>query len=354
MDFTTPPNPERLAAELSGTLRPGVTTKALIECPALLSLALVRAKSASAEISDLASAAHGLLRELVLVVDGQSDGPVSTLLGLATGTRGTLLKERRRQTAQLLFISPAHLRTSDREVALIESLADELYARDSAYRLRHRHRTTREQEPAASGLAVDWLERHQAYRRVWTPVAALRDDLWVLLKFLRKDQRESDIVDRLMTMSWRYAQYRTELERFIADYGGLWLLADVDSEIELADAVQRIGILVPFGAADDSWLRLVLRDTATGELDPFSDRLMAEERGQEVLGAWLAWAKECSCELGESDPEACTVHDWIAAVDNFSRLLDDDWVAVADWYRLDKEGEMPRGATIDQIWRHDG
>jgi hypothetical protein len=157
-----------------------------------------------------------------------------------------------------------------------------------------------------------------------------------------------------MTMSWRYAQYRIELERFIADYGGLWLLADIDSEIAAADAVQRIGVLVPFGAADDSWLRLVLHDTGTGELEPFSDQLMADERGQELLGAWLAWAKECSCEVGEPNPEACTVHDWIAAADDFSRLLDEDWVAVADWYRLDKQGEIPRGATIDQIRRHDG
>jgi hypothetical protein len=326
-------------------VRGGVTTKGLRGCPRILGLALVRAKAASDDLCDRAAAAFGLLRELAVVVDGERDGPAAVLLGLATAMRGTLLKERRRRAAELLCISPAHLRTSDRETALVEAVADELYAADSAYRLRHRHRTAPERAAGESRLNVDWLDRHQAYRRVWTPVAALRDDLAVLLDYLPEGRDGAAICDRLVTMTWRYAQFVAELERFIQDYGGLWLLSDVDKEVAAAAAIQRLGLLVPFGSADDSWLRLVLGEARGGELEPFSDRLLAGERGEEVLAVWLAWAKSCGCGGSPPARSRCAVHAWIAAADELSRLLDEDWLAVADWYRLAERMVPPHEHT---------
>lgn len=340
MDLTPSTTPEQLAAELRDQLRAGISPRSLAACPKLLGLAVVGAKAASDDPLDRATAAYGLLREIVVVIDGKRNGPIASLLGLATGSRGTLLKERRHRTAELLFISPAHLRTSDREAVLIATLADEVYAADSAYRLRHRHRTTSDQTPATSRLGIDWLDRHQAYRRVWTPVAALRNDLLVLLADLPDEaNRYSDIVDRLITMTWRYAQFLTELERFLVDYGGLWLLADVDSEFAAADAIQRIGSLVPFGEADDSWLRLTLAESQAGELEPFGERIEADEIGQLLLGAWLAWAKACVCPAQSPDAQRCGVHAWLAAADEFSQLIDRDWLAVADWYRLPEAGQ---------------
>jgi len=217
---------------------------------------------------------------------------------------------------------------------LVEDVADELYAQDSAYRLRHKHRTEREREPPHTRTGVNWLERHEAYRRVWTPISALRADLAVLLGYLRGGEAGwPDLADRLMNMTWRYAQFSRELERFVEDYGGLWLLADIDSEIAAADAIRRIDYHVPFGEADSSWLRLILKGTPGEELDPFIDRILAEDRGHEILAVWMDWAVGCRCDLESPDTELCEVHTWAAAADHFVRLIDKDWYAVADWYR---------------------
>ncbi len=196
--------PEALTVELVRCLRAGVSTHGLFACPVLLALALVSAKSATPDSVDRAVAAHGLLREAVVRVDSSADGPAGVLLGLAVGTRGALLKDRRRQAATLMFISAEHLRTGKRERALVAAVADEIYALDSAYRLRQRHRLAPERQPAETRLGVNWMQQHQAYRRVWTPVAALRDDLWVLLKLLADDRSQPfDVTDRVVVMTWR-------------------------------------------------------------------------------------------------------------------------------------------------------
>jgi hypothetical protein len=332
MNLTKPPTPEALAAELAGMLRTGITTKALTDCSTILSLSLVKAKSASDANADRAVAAYGLLRELVLNVDGESNGPVAVLLGLATGARATLLKERRRQTAELLNISAAHLRTSEREEEMIETLADELYAADSAYRLRHRHRSEPERPPEHSRLGVDWLEQHRSYRRIWTPLSGVRNDLLILRRYLAADEEDRPAIsDRLCSMTWHWARFLAALERFVQEQGGLWLLADADSEIAAAGAIYKIRLHVPLGENDDSWLRTVLAETPHEELDGFGDRLIAAgEQRRELMRAWVEWAS-CS-EPDDSDCD-CDVHAWLRAADQFIRLIDDDWYRIADYYR---------------------
>lgn len=346
---TCPATPDRLADELTGCLRSGVTTRGLLICPGLLALSLVAAKSATDESVDRAAAAHGLLREAVVCVDGGTDGVTGVLLGLAVGTRGTLLKARRRQAAELLSISPEHLRTSDRERDIIAAVADEVYALDSAYRLRHRHRLEPEREAGDTRAGVNWLELHQAYRRVWTPVSALRDDLWVLLQLMDSDDPEPfELTDRVVTMTWRYAQFLVELQRFIDDVGGLWLLADTESEVAAADAVRGIGFYAPFGASDDSWMRTLLLETPNRELEALAERLLTSERGAEVLGVWLEWARGCECPVTEPK-SVCLVHEWIEAADRFISLIDGDWYKVADWYRRDPLIDVS-GDHIARLW----
>ena len=144
MESVSTPEPAKLAAGLAGLLRDGLTTQGLRQCPALLHLELVKAKSASEEVNDLAVAASTLLRE-----------------------------------------------AAEREEGLIEAVADELYAADSAYRLRHRHRTEAERSPEESRLGIDWLAQHRSYRRIWTPVMGMRNDLDVLRRYLAADEEDS-------------------------------------------------------------------------------------------------------------------------------------------------------------------
>ncbi len=349
MSASGTPTPEDLAADLGAILRTGATLKALERCPHILALALVRAKAAGHSQHDRAVAATGLIREATIRVDdGEQSGPHSVLLALAPGFRGTLLKQRRPQVARLLGITTDHLRDY-REDGLIEAVADELYAMDSAYRLRHKHREEAEREPTDTRTGVNWLERHEAYRRVWTPVASLRDDLWVLVKLLREEADWPDIADRVMNASWRYAQFSRELERFVEDYGGLWLLADIASEVKAADSLRRIDHHLPLGEADASWLRLELKRTPEQELDPFIDRLLAQKpRVDELMQTWIEWARTCACDLAEPEPERCEVHTWMQAADEFVKLIDEDWYRIADWYRASEASV--HGVEVGELW----
>lgn len=331
MSQASTPAPDDLAAELSGLLRTGVTTEGLRSCAAILSLALTKAKSASDQGADRAVAAHTLITEAAKRIDDGTYGPAATLLGLAPGTRGSLLKERRRQAAELLHVSPEHLR-KEREPSLLEAVADELYAADSGYRLRHRHRTEPERSPEQSGLGINWLEQHRSYRRIWTPLSGMRNDLHVLGRYLAAEEEDQPaIADRLCTITWRWARFELALERFVQEQGGLWLLADADSEIATADAIYKLQFYVPLGETDSSWLRTLLVETPHEEMDGFGDRLVAAgERRRELMQVWLEWA---GCrELDESDCD-CALHAWLQAAEQFIRLIDEDWYRVADWYR---------------------
>lgn len=327
------PSPAELAAELSRLLRTGVTTERLRDCEALLSLALTRAKAATEQTDDLAVAAITLIREATTRVDDGANGPVAMLLGLAAGTRGSLLKDRRRWAAEAIHVSAEHLR-KDREPLLLEAVADELYAADSAYRLRHRHRSTPERLPERSALGVDWLAQHRSYRRIWTPLSGMRNDLHVLRRYLAAEQQDQPaIADRLCNITWQWTRFLAALERFVHEQGGLWLLADADSEIAAADAIYKIQFYVPLGEADCSWLRTLLADTPHGELDGFGDRLIAAgDRRRELMATWIAWAGGCD---DHSEPSDCTcpLHAWFHAAEQFIRLIDEDWYRVADYYR---------------------
>lgn len=339
---------ESLASELVAAIKSGITLRAVVEMPTLLGLEIVRAKALSDEAEDLATAAVGLVRESAARVDEQADGTVAILLGVATSTRGMPAPERRRKAARSIPTSFDHFRKRY-EGELLIRLAEDLVATDSVYRSRRAHEI---QRPAAaeSRLKINWLERHEAYRRIWSPVAALRADLLILLDYLRENRDAGieleaidvdspvawpDIADRGMNLLWRRAQFTRELNRFVEEHGGLWLLSNPDKESQVAEAIFQIGYHGPFGSADDSWLRLRLAEATGEELDPFINAVYADEAGTETLRSVLSWADQCRCPLkGSGTPSAsCEVHRWLAACDLYIRLIDDDWDEIADWYR---------------------
>ena len=330
--LTSSPTAE-LEAELKGLLRDGVTHGALVNCPELLGLELVAARSASDSAADLAVSANHLIREGATRVDGTAGGPAARLLGVAPGRTGSKLTTRREEVSEMLFLSVDHFR-KEREPKLVRSVAEALVELDSAFRLRHQHRIEGERRPEESRLQINWLAQHRSYRRIWTPVEAMKNDLIWFLQYLRGGGEEHFVIcDRLCNITWRYAQFQTELAAFVEREGGLWLLADPDSEIQAADAIYRLGFHTPLGEADESWLRLLLSRSEAGELEPFTDLLIeAGERRQELMASWMRWVEGCEADPAEPDP-GCEVHLWLEAAKEFVRLLDEDWYRVADWYR---------------------
>lgn len=170
---------------------------------------------------------------------------------------------------------------------------------------RQAHRTRAERDPIDSALKIDWYELHMAHRRVWTPLKAMRSDVDVLLQQQRDRAEWPDLADRTMNISWRYAQFSREEERFVQEHSGMWLLSDVDSEIEAADSLFRANAHLPLGEADTFWLRLTLSEVSQGELDPFIDALLStRERADELMHGWLRWAEICRCNLRRPDPDS--------------------------------------------------
>ncbi|MBJ7519106.1 MAG: hypothetical protein JHC84_05365 [Solirubrobacteraceae bacterium] len=386
----TPPAPEVLAAELASVLRTGVTVDSCRSAAALMTLAVVAAKSASNESNDLAVGAANLVREACARVDDVNSGPTAVLLGVAPGYRGRPLKDRRREAAEALFIQPETLR-KDREPLLIEAVADEIYAMDSAYRLRHRHRNEAERQPLESRLRVDWLAQHRSYRRIWSPVTALRNDLLVLIEYLSEtrdagqvpraadavdegEQPVSDatwlnLTDRCANLTFRLAQFTGELDRFVTREGGLWLLADAEAETRAADTMFRLVYHFPFGEANNSWARSLLARTPSGELAELIALLGADPDWDMMRRVWLEWGWEyvehedplsrsalegaLMAEVADDVPppafQAVAPEEpstecgrWLAASEEFIALIDDDWYRVADWYRKTR-GPMPEG-----------
>jgi hypothetical protein len=151
------PSPEAIAADLATMLRTGVTVERCRTARDLLTLELVRAKAATQSTDDLAVSAGNLIREACAAVDGIATGATAVLLGVApAGAVGFSSSAVRRWPASLAPPSSTCAR-----ILLLEAVADELYAVDSAYRLRHRHRTQAERDAPDSHLKIDWYEQHR-------------------------------------------------------------------------------------------------------------------------------------------------------------------------------------------------
>jgi hypothetical protein len=284
-------------------------------------------------------------------------------------------------------------------------VADELYAMDSAYRLRHRHRMEAERDPPDSRLRIDWYEQHRRYGRIWTPIVALRADLLVLVDWLRDIRavaakvsgelvvdtdampadadpvvfaaaaEEGGVVcgirvdrewwrhfnQRCAQMTWRLAQQSRELVAFVDRDGGLFLMADAESEVWAVDALYRVTIYLPFGDRDVSSMRRILGDVPQQELDVFMERVLGdEERWSLTFAKWLNWAAalldsgDITDEPDEASPTLMAEQDeavplaitpaaapepvstcgkWLAAAEELIMLVEADWFRVADWYR---------------------
>lgn len=294
------PTAEALAGELQAALKSGLTVRAAGAMPLLLGLSIVHAKAASNDAADLAPTGLGLVIEAAARLDETTNGASATLFGVATGSRNLNLTERRREAASLLNVNPDHFRKHlERERA--QALADELLAMDSTFQARLRHKLA-QPEPTESRLNVDWLSRHEVYRRIWSPVSAMRGNLLVLLGFLRNDAGHFEVIDRVMNILWRRAQFTKAIEVFIERHGGLWLLSDPNKESQAAAAIRQISTKTPGGENDDSWLRVQLAQATEGELDSFGDLVWESEQGKEMVQLWLEWAGRCRCPLGSGIP----------------------------------------------------
>lgn len=333
-----------------------------------------------------------VLREaLDLFGGGQDQDAAEYLLGLVPGSARWTLTRRRAEAAELLELQtdtfrkkPEQLLLSDTAEHILELLHDAglRHARTQMEARRH---------PADSRLAVHWVERFEAYYRIWTPAYALAADLEAALdsycepvsKHPPWDPDDPTPYDPLhqgdgyaLQALYHYAHFKLEERRFVSRHGGLWLASDAEIEQEIADAVYRIGWHNSFNEEDDAWLRRHLADARREETDHFLDLLKSLPQGGYVMNEWVmlvrqgvAWKlpKDQLPQPGSDLPESLRVNgetiadardqdelaqlpvgQTIQAAQDYTRLIDEDWLRIADWYR---PGTRPnRGASAAELY----
>lgn len=363
-----PPDYQQLVAELGVLRKSGIVHLRDLELPAL-SQACRAAGHAEPDGKVDAPLIEGLLRTAVEAHLGSRVGDAAAVLfGLEPGTRAESPTELRRSAAENWGVSLERFRREPQATVLAQ-IADTILGLVHTHHQRAAHLDLERRLPPTSRLAFSWLERFEAYYRIWTPVSGLGGDLTAYRSTLIDPEPpipeagSTDEIDRdaqaagyVAFALWQYSLFLARLGQFMIRHGGLWLLSDSRAEQDVADATYRIGWHSPNNERDDSYLR-DLCHRAGYELHPFLAQLAEEVIGRETLQEWQNWAKSCHCTWVQSDvvdaehfpthrhhpgiAERCQVHALITACGDYCALIDDDWQRIADWYHLPPQRLVP-------------
>ncbi|MGP5044326.1 hypothetical protein ACTXJR_09945 [Glutamicibacter ardleyensis] len=222
----------------------------------------------------------------------------------------------------------------------------------------------RQRHPADSRLAVQWVERFEAYYRIWTPVYALGANLATALEVHMDEpsdhlpwdpQSPEPYVPYLEARGYarsalyNYTQFLLELKRFMSRHGGHWLLSDAETEQTVADTVYAIGWHNDLNDEDDSFLRRHLADARHEETEHFWNIAKSFPQGLRIHDLWQTMVEDGVGITDEMEKKTSQVWLTIAACQRYCDLIDSDWMKIADWYR---PGTSPRrgnsGKTLYQ------
>lgn len=342
------PSHEAVVADLSRLRSAGVGKLRTTSTPALRSVAVLLdlCDPDDREPAPVAT----LLRQAVGELGGGTDQEIAEyVLGLAPGTGLWPVGRRLEHAAHLADINVETFRKGrlkDTLGYLAELVLEQCH---HVHLRRARAEMTEQRHPADSRLAVQWVERFEAYYRIWTPVYALAADLEAALAVythepadhLPWDPHSRQPYDPEMqargyarsALYW-YTCFLLEVKRFMATRGGLWLASSIETEEAISDAVYRIGWHNDINDEDDSWLRRHLADSKREEADHFTDLILSFPRGVRLYDQWQRFVHE-GVDVPEGKREASQVWLAIHACQDYMRIIDEDWGRIADWYRQD-------------------
>ncbi len=278
-------------------------------------------------------------------------------LGLEPGTQGRPLRGRRGQTgrvgtiARWLSYEPGSLfkpRLDGRSTfqALLDDVAEHLMRREVEHRIAEQRLAQQARRPPLeSAMKVDWLGRFERYYALWAFVSGLRGDIEMALA--NRAECPADAEYFMRKSLYYYARFVTELDIFIRQHGGLWVLPDSAAEDTIADAMWLIRKPTPLTELDDSILRMTV--TAMPEAAVFFDATYREPSLTRQVETWSAWISSCSCEAdGSPDPD-CGVHQTLGWARAFMDTLDAQWDLLADWYELPRRGSAVDPANLTDV-----
>lgn len=308
-------------------------------------------------------AVETLLRHAVETLGGGRAGEAAEYsLGLVRGTKLWSATDRRKAAAKAQGVSTETFRKTY-EKQLLEQVAEGVLAHCHQWQLRTTRLNMERRHPADSRLAVQWVERFEAYYRIWTPVWALAADLGAAVTTRRTPGTEHppwapdsdepyEAEDQARGYGrfalYAYASYQLELRKFMTRHGGLWLLSDAGAEQQAADAIYRIGWQNPLNEDDNSWLRRQLADARHEEPQHFAHLVSSSSVGMAILTEWQDYVASCACPINRKPEAGCQVHAAIQAAHDYCDLIDADWLKIADWYH--PGSEPSRGVIGESLY----
>jgi hypothetical protein len=351
------PSYDALVADLKILREKGLIRLRTLRLPALQQAA--RACGESEHAYHDPPAIEGMLLRAVEQLGGELEEACGYLFGLVPGTRGWKPKDLRERAASLYNMQPETFRKEPEQLH-IGQVAEQILRLYHERRLRAERVKLERRHPADSRLAIQWLDRFEAYYRLWTPISRLGDDLLAAVSTRREPDSERPPWDPEGTTAhpdwngnedqargyvrgalYAYAWTSLELRRFMVRHGGLWIFSDAEVEQEIADCIYKLSWYTTFNMQDDSWLRRLLSQAQFEEELSFIELLRTMPIGPSVHQEWQDFAATCQCEDDEHPRDDCRVHAMIRASQRYCELVDAEWYKIADWYHPDAKPRRP-------------
>lgn len=292
---------------------------------------------------------HHLLRSAVDQLGGGSlQETAEYSLGLTQGTGLWSSRRRREKAAEAYELTPDTFRKKPEKEVLGQVVEAILSICHEGRFRRARVEMENKRHPADSRLTVQWVERFEAYNRIWTPVYALRANLEAALDTYEEeaadhypwDPSSDEPYDPIRqahgyarSALYNYVQYLLELKRFKSLYGGLWLMSDAETEEAVSDAIYRIGWHNDINDEDESFLRRHLADVRHEEKEHFWQVVLSFSTGRKVMKQWHAMVEKGIGLRTTEERSESQVWLLMEACQEYCDLVDMDWHKIADWYQ---------------------
>ncbi|WP_188674818.1 hypothetical protein [Subtercola lobariae] len=284
-------------------------------------------------------------------------------LGLVRGTQRWPKTARRAAAANLFDRKPDTYRKSQ-ELEVLRQMADAVLELCHEARLRRsRIDMENQRHPADSRLAVQWVERFEAYNRLWTPAYALAANLEAALDTYLEEPAphppwdpnsispyvpEKQARHYARAALYNLVEFQLGVKRFRSKHGGLWLMSDSETETKVSDAVYRIEWHNNLTSEDESWLRRNLADSRHEEFEHFWRVILSFPDGVRIHDKWQDLVRDGVGLTTDSEKEHSQVWLTIRACNDYMQWVDADWLKIADWYR---PGSTPeRGISAGELY----
>lgn len=372
------PSANDLADELEQWRRRGVRHLHQLRFPGLgraaQALGLAWSSSEGAQPAILKELVRTAMAPIALSASGRC---ATVLLGLDPNTFDLAPHLLREDAAEVFGLSVERFRRDpQRQVLLV--VANAVLESCSAYRARLVRLAMEHRHPADTRLAVHWLTRFETYFTLWTPLYGMAADLTAYRETIfnfeqpppTSEDEDHNPQRRRQVQAEGYAQFAlyhfasalAAEQRFVARFGGLWLLSSPEAELEVRNAVHAMRQLGPMNERDHSWLRALMAQ-AQDELHPFLSGLRSDGIGRATWEEWSDALARCGCTWQASDrdegveyhPTAryvagirpdCQAHQLVEASARYCEVIEHEWLKVADWYHVPTgEWATPFGRT---------